>query len=143
MTYCTQADLIERFGERELVQLTDRTNLPASTVDQVVVAGHLTDAHGMVNGYLAKQYRLPLAAVPSVLTKITADIARYFLHGKSAEKDSPVRQNYLDATKWLESVAKGLVQLEAEGVAPAQAGGGQIRASAPERRFTRDSLKGL
>lgn len=142
MTYCTKQDLIDRFGERELMQLTDRDNVPASVIDDTVVEGHLADAHGVVNGYLAKVYKLPIAPVPPVLTKITADVARYFLHGESAEKDSPVRMAYSDAINWLKDVATGKVGLEAEGVPAAQSGGGQIAVEAPERIFSRDKLAG-
>ena len=35
--YATQDDLIERFGETKLIQLTDRTNRPATTIDADVV----------------------------------------------------------------------------------------------------------
>jgi len=140
VNYVTQQDLIDRFGEPELVQLTDRTNRPATTIDATTVARHIADAESMIDGYLGKVYALPLATVPPVLVKIAADLARYFLHGPSAEKDGAVERAYRDARAWLNDVAGGAVVIENAGVIPSQAGGGRIQTSAPDRVFTRDSM---
>lgn len=141
MAYATKQDLIDRFGETELVQLTDKVNRPASVIDDVPVSRALDDAAALIDGYVGKLYRLPLSALPPVLTKAACDIARYFLHGKAAEKDGAVERAYNAAMKWLKDVANGVVALDAEGSAPLQAGGGSVKASAPGRVFTRDSLR--
>ncbi|WP_421357809.1 gp436 family protein [Agrobacterium rosae] len=141
MTYATQQDLIDRFGNTELIQLTDKVNRPATTIDPTPVARALTDAAALIDGYLGKLYRLPLSAVPPVLTKNACDIARYYLHGKAAEKDGAVAIAHGQAIGWLKDVSKGLVTLDVEGMAPAQSGGGSVKASAPGRVFTRDSLR--
>lgn len=143
MSYVTQQDLIDRFGQAELIQLTDRTNRPATTIDATAVGRHIADAVSMIDGYLGKIYALPLGTVPPALTKVAADLARYFLHGKSAEKDSPVAQAYRDAIRWLENVSKGLIVIENAGTIPGQAGSGRIQVSAPDRVFSRDSMKGF
>ncbi|MGY5789057.1 gp436 family protein len=141
MTYCTKQDLIDRFGETELVQLTDRTNKPASVVDDTVVARHLADAEALADSYIAKAVALPLSPVPPVLVKTVADIARYYLHGKAAEKDSPVTAAYNQALTFLRDVSKGLVMLTEEGSAAPAAGGGLVQVNAPGRVFTRESLR--
>ncbi|WP_026784216.1 gp436 family protein [Pleomorphomonas koreensis] len=143
MAYATLQDLIDRFGRTELVQLTDRTNKPASTIDESVVARALTDAEASINGYVARRYQLPLSNVPEALTKKACDIARYYLHGKAADKDSQVYLAHKEAIDWLKSVAGGLVVIEAEGIAPAAAGGGVIRANPSGRVFTRQSLRDM
>ncbi|QND45204.1 DUF1320 domain-containing protein (plasmid) [Rhizobium lusitanum] len=141
MTYCTKQDLIDRFTELELIQLTDKANMPPSLIDDVPVDRALSDAAALIDGYLGKLYRLPLSVVPPILTKMSADISRYFLYGKSAEKDDAVQRAYADAITWLTNVSKGLITIDAEGVAPAQAGGGQVQMKAPSRVFSRDSLR--
>lgn len=143
MTYATQQDLVDRFGELELVQLTDRVNIPVSTIDPVPVARALADASALVDGYLTKVVKLPLAVVPETLVKKTADIARYYLHGKAADKDSPVTRAYTEAMAWLRDVSRGLVELSAGGETPAPSGGGSVQAVAPNRVFTRDTLRHL
>jgi phage gp36-like protein len=141
MAYATLQDLIDRFGRTELVQLTDRTNKPASTIDESVVARALADAEAEINGYVAKRYQLPLVTVPDALTKKACDIARYYLHGKAADKDSQVYLAYKAAIAWLQDVARGLVIIEAAGIAPDAVGGGAIRANPSGRVFTRQSLR--
>ncbi len=141
MTYATQQDLIDRFGNTELVQLTDKVNKPASVIDPTPVARALNDASAFIDGYLKKVTKLPLNVVPPVLTKTASDIARYYLHGKAADKDSPVTRAYTEASKWLVDVSRGLVELTDNGEAPAASGGGSVKASAPNRVFTRDSLR--
>ncbi len=141
MAYTTLQGLIDRFGERELIELTDRTNIPVSTVDATVVARAIDDASALIDGYVAKVAALPLADVPPALEKVAADIARYYLHGKAADKDSPVTKAHDQALAYLRDVARGVVTLAIGGAAPAPAGGGSVQAVAPNRVFTRDSLR--
>lgn len=143
MTYAKQQDLIDRFGSEELIQLTDRTNIPVTTIDPVVVGRALDDASALIDSYLTKVARLPLVVVPEILVKTAADIARYYLHGKSADKDSAVTRAYNEAVAWLRDVSRGLVELTMNGEASPEAGGGAVRHVAPSRVFTRDSLRSL
>ncbi|MBY0394840.1 MAG: DUF1320 domain-containing protein, partial [Thermoleophilia bacterium] len=131
------------FGERELIQLTDRTHVPPSTVDDVVVGRALDDATGLINGYLGKVYALPLAAVPANLTKMASDVARYFLSGKTADKDSAVTRAYGEAVAWLKDVAAGRVQLDDGGAPPPAAEGSAGRVTGSRPVFTRDTLRGF
>jgi phage gp36-like protein len=78
MSYATVTELITRFGEAELIQLTDRDG--GGAINQAVVAAALTDADALINGYVSARYTVPLSPVPPVITKIAADIARYTLH---------------------------------------------------------------
>ena len=141
MSYATKQDLIDRFGEMELKQLTDRVNTPPTTIDDTAVTRALDDATGLADSYLGKQYALPLSVTPDRLIKVVADVARYYLHGKRADKDSPIARAHDEALAWLKDVARGLVALDAEGVVPAQSGGGSVKAKPADRVFTRDSLR--
>lgn len=142
MTYCNQQDLVERFGEDRLVQLTDRENRPATTINATTVTRHIGDATSTINSYLGKRYQLPLGAVPEVLVKLAVDIAWYYLQGDTADKDSTERLAYRDAITWLESVASGKVIIEGAGEVIAPAGGGQVQTKGPARVFNRDNLAG-
>lgn len=141
--YATQQDMIDRFGEDVLIELTDRTNTPASSIDATVIATALNDASVLADGYLKPVLQLPLSVVPDVLVKIVADIALYYLYGDKADKESAVTRHYNEAIETLEKVAKGLIQISTGAQTPEAAGGGQIKASAPGRVFTRDSLRYL
>ncbi|MFW2160839.1 gp436 family protein [Acinetobacter beijerinckii] len=104
MPYLTRDELIERFGESEIVRLerniakTDGANPPTS--EQAI-----SDAEEMVNGYVAVQYPLPLPVTTEPVKRAVAVIARYFLY-----KDKPteiVRMDYEDVISWLKQIAAG------------------------------------
>ena len=137
MSYATQQDLIDRYGEQEVIQLTDRADPPAETIDAAVVAKALADAGAMIDGYLGGRYTLPLATVPPVLTGYAGDIARYRLYGDAAP--DRVEKAYRDAIRFLEMVAAGKISLGAG--APAVAGAPEY--VSPGRMFTHDTLKDL
>ena len=143
MSYCQRQDMIDRFGLERLIQLTDRVNVPVSTLDETVLGTAIDDAAGLIDGYLKKVADLPLSVVPPVLSKFNADIALYYLYGDNADKDAPVTRTYNDAVSFLKDVAKGLVELSDGAEVPEVAGGGAVRTAAPQRIFTRDTLKGF
>lgn len=130
MTYATQQNLIDRFGEHELIQLTDREGL--GEINTTVVDRALGDADAVINGYLAARYTLPLAApVPTVLERLACDIARYFLHDDRATEQ--VEKNYKDAVTLLRDVSKGTAILGVDDSADLQtsSNGAQVSTTAP------------
>lgn len=138
MPYATQADLVERFGETELIQISNRS-LGATTIDAVVVASKLADADAEIDGYLQGRYQLPLVPVPAVLLRLACDISRYHLYDDRVTE--AVMQRYKDAIAYLVRVSKGEVQLGlGAGEAPPASSGGPEFAT-PGREFTRDSLR--
>lgn len=137
-SYATKQDLINRFGETELIQLTDRSNMPQTTIDDTVVDQANADAGAEIDGYLAARYTLPLETVPERLEKVASDMARFYLHGKAA--DESVRQAYEDGVKWLDKVSKGMVQLGLPSAGSVPATGG-VQSSVPTPLFPRDDLE--
>ncbi|MCE7915417.1 MAG: DUF1320 domain-containing protein [Nitrosomonas sp. PRO4] len=108
MTYATQQNLIDRFGEDELIQLTDRQSL--GVIDATVVSRALADADARINGYLAVRYSLPLAApLPTELERLACDIARYALYEDRVTEI--VKERYQDAIALLRDVAAGKAEL--------------------------------
>jgi phage gp36-like protein len=107
MPYCAKQDLIDRFGEGELIQLTDRTG--AGVINDTVLNRAINDADGEINGYLASRYDLPLAGTPPVLTLKACDIARYYLYDEAVP--DVVKERYASAIRWLELVAVGKITL--------------------------------
>lgn len=107
--YCTRADLITRFGEAELIQLTDSSN--SGEIDDDVVNQAITDAGAEIDGYIAGRVDLPLADedVPALLNLYACDITRYRLFKDGAYEQ--VTERYNIALKFLRDVASGKVQL--------------------------------
>lgn len=140
MTYASQNDLIERFGEPMLVDLTDRADPPVGEIDAEVVARALADADAVINGYLSGRYKLPLAQTPDLLRDLAIAIAGYKLHRATAS--DKVRQDYDDAISTLKQIANGIVRLNVEGVEPTAAGTAGARVTDRERPLTAATLKG-
>lgn len=136
MTYATKQNLIDRFGEQELVELTNRAG--GALIDDAVLDRALADADAEVNGYLAVKYALPLAVVPAVLEPVACDIARYYLYEDRVTEQ--VMERYKARVAFLSGVAKGHVNLGVDAASQAPASSGGPQHEAPDRVFTGDTL---
>ena len=114
--YADKNMMVERFGEQELSELTDRDGSAGTIVDSVLNAA-IADASADIDGYLGGRYPLPLAVVPKVLNRHACDLARYYLYDNRLEDSHPAARRYAASIRLLEQVAKGQVQLglDAEG----------------------------
>ena len=132
MPYCTQQNLIDRYGEDELIQLTDRTG--TGLIDATVIAAAIADAGALLDGYLAGRYALPLASTPPILTNLACDLARYQLYDDAT---TPVVQANRDsAIRYLEQVATGKIPLVlATGATESVTGSAPIIASSAPSAF--------
>lgn len=106
MPYCTLLNLKDRFGETELIQLTDQTN--AGAIDPAVLNEAIADADAEINSYLTA-YPLPLATIPANFERMACDITRYYLFGTSVPE--LVQQRYDNAISYLKLVAKGGINI--------------------------------
>lgn len=137
MSYATVQDLTGRYGEDEVLQLTDFADNDA--VDDTVAQRALDDATAEIDTYLAARYVTPLEATPSVVVGMCCDIARYRMHGHRASED--IRIRYEDARALLRDIARGLASIDST-----QKSGfvddTEISATheAADRVFTQDSL---
>ncbi len=137
MSYASQANMITRFTEQEVIALSDRANL--GVLDAAVIAGALVDADAEIDPYLAPRHVLPLAIVPKILSNFACDIARYRLCGTGGVTETDeVRNRYKDAIKFLENVAAGKIGLGLDAANNVAAPANTVQFSAPgERVFDR------
>lgn len=163
MAYGTVQDMIDRFGEHELVELTDLQNIPPATIDTDRVGVKLADASAFVDGYVGQVYRLPLrgclkpATVPGgeptyvpppVLTRLVCDVARYYLHDDLAPENEVYRR-YKAVVRELEQIATGKALLSCpwggsagELVSSDAQQGNEVLYSFSPRKITDDSTGG-
>lgn len=141
MPYANVDQLTDRFGERMLLQLTDRAQPPTGLIDQEVVDRALANTDAVIDGYLAGKYRLPLSEVPPLVIDLAEVIAIYKLH--PSEPDPKIAKDYEHALKTLLQISQGAVKLPAAGVEPAAAGGSGVRTNDRERPFTEENLRGF
>jgi len=122
MIYAAVADMLARFGQAELIELSDPDG-GAVCAERIQVK--LDDAHATVDGWIGRRYQLPLAGcakpvstpgaepervAPAQLTRITCDLARFWLRDAAAE-DSDVYRRYRAALADLQAIAEGRMLL--------------------------------
>lgn len=134
MAYVTEQQLIERFGERELIQLTDRDGSAAAIVSSVL-DGAIADASSEADAYVGTRYDLPLSIVPDSLVRVVSDIVRYRLYDEAATDQ--VRKRYEDAIKFLVGIAKGTISVGTLPPGEELASSGDARMQSGGRVFSR------
>jgi phage gp36-like protein len=141
MSYASQSDLVERFGESMLIDLTDRADPPAGVIDAGVVSKALDDADAMIDGYLLGRYALPLPTTPNLLNDLAKAIAVYKLHRDAVSEK--IAADYKNAEKMLALIADGTIRLNVAGVEPASSGASGVRTTDRERPLTPENMKGF
>ncbi|MFZ2999830.1 MAG: DUF1320 domain-containing protein [Undibacterium umbellatum] len=107
--YCSVQDLIDAFGEKEVIALSNR-DAPGSAVNVAAINKAISEAEAEVNVYLEGRYTLPLASTPIILQQITQDLTRYFLHTR-VDDDHPVAKRYNQRIRLLSEISKGKCSL--------------------------------
>ena len=110
MAYATVEDMVARFSELEVIQLTDRNQ--DGLIDEDVAAVALADATAEIDAYLGR-FNRPFTDVPPILKRLCCDIARYRLTAANGVLiTDEIRNRYkIDVLDLLRAMAKGEVQL--------------------------------
>jgi phage gp36-like protein len=139
MPYATLQHLVERFGQQELLELTDEDG--SGVIDEVRVGRALSDADAEINSYLAGRYTLPLAQSSDELVRLACDVARYRLYDNRATDQ--VKERYDGAIAKLRDIARGLASLGIDQASKPVAEAGSVKYIAPDRVFNANSLEGF
>ena len=107
----TRQDLIDRFGEGELVVLTDRDG--RGVIDDEVLNRAIEDAEAETAAYI-QAAGLMLPSPPKVLVIKVCDIARYYLHDNG--ETQVVLDRYKQAIAWLRDVVRNPRLLDPDAV---------------------------
>lgn len=141
MPYTSQNALIDRFGERMLVALTDRGDLATGMIDAAVVERALADTDAVIDGYMAVRYALPLSDVPALVADIAASVAIWKLH--VGAPDPKIEADYKDAIRTLRDISSGAIRLSVAGAEPGTKDGAGVRYTDRDRPLTADNLQGF
>ena len=107
MPYSTTADVtIAAGGEKRLKQLSDYNADTASDVD--VVAEAIAAADALIDSYVAKRFKPPIAApVPTVIRQMSARLAVLEMKQQRGDLSESDDAKLDRSIKWLEALAKG------------------------------------
>lgn len=120
MGYATQADLVTRYGQDQILVLADRDNDGETDAD--VVAEALANADAEIDGYLASRYELPLSPVPPILVRLACDVAVWHLCDTDSLATDLRRKKYEDAVAILKRLSSGDMSLGVTPEPPASSG---------------------
>ncbi len=139
--YCTGDQLIDRFGEDELITLTDvdGDERPNAAVMELA----LQDASDEIDIYISTRASLPIASgsTPPILIRLCADIARYRLHDENPIDE--VKARYDSAVKTLKDISAGRANLPLPDPASSTSTTVYGERTDSDRVFTDESLKGF
>ena len=141
MSYCTQANILDRIDEATLITLTDEAGVGG--VDDQKVDAAIADADATINAYCQGRYTIPLSPVPPKITQVSIDIALYNLYSQSDLEMPEVRkERNKEAIRFLEAAAAGKINLGA--ATPAQANTDNAASfDSNARIFTREKMSGF
>lgn len=136
MTYATKPQLVDLYGEDELIQLTDREQPGTGAVVDAVLDRALATADGIVDGYVGTRYPVPLAVVPAVVASIAASITRWSLYGRTVP--DAVDAAYKESMRQLRDIADGRMTLGVPAGAEPKKPTADVQFNDTPRVFARD-----
>lgn len=142
--YATVSDMIDRYGETQIIRLSRPEDRTAETVDENKVNIALADAGALIDGYIRGRYFAPIAVPPKEIVRATCVLARYDLaQGEHTDPSEEMSKGRKDIITWLENIAKELVNLDVPAAEPAgPAVNSGPRMSDRPRIMTSDTLRG-
>lgn len=141
MPYVTIEQLKQRFGEDELLQLSESL-VTAGELDEARLNLAISDADSEINSYLVTRYDIPLSEVPSLISRLAADIVRYYLQDDRTTEEAQTR--YKQALATLKEISNGTRDLIFDTTTTTESTSIGVSSSKTkdDRVFTMSSLEG-
>jgi phage gp36-like protein len=140
--YTTLAAILERIPEETVIQLTDDAG--AGVVDQTKVDAAIARAGQEIDAWCGTRYRVPFDPAPAVVAGLAADLAIYYLYGRTVEEIPEARKDaHKNALRLLEKISIGQVSLGIDPAPAATSASGAAVVSGNSRQFSRDKLRDM
>ncbi len=126
MAYCTEQNLIDRYSEEELIQLTDREGTGAINSQRLDDA--IADASATIDSRLGGRYSLPISPVPLVLEKLACRLTMLNLYENNGLMNDDRRKDREALVRELDGIGAGRISIgiDASGGKPASNNTAQI-----------------
>lgn len=105
--YATAEAMQAKFGERELIQLTDTEAPYQNAINMDKLNRAICEANSEIDAYLGSRYALPLYIVPPFLVEIGCNLARYYAVTGDLSENDPIKNRYESSIKTLTKISKG------------------------------------
>jgi len=141
MPYATVQSMVDRFGETEVLRLSQPEDRTSETIVDAKVELAIADASSLIDDYLRGRYAVPLQAAPDSIVRAACVLARYDLaKGERTEPAEQMRLDRKEVISWLEGIAAGRVNIDAPPAQGAGSIGDGARMTDREPAFTPGSL---
>lgn len=139
--YATVANMIERFGETQIIRLSRPEDHAAVTVDATKVDTAIGDASAVIDSYIRGRYTVPIATPPAEIIRAACTLARYDLaQGENTDPSEEMAKSRKEVMDWLMGISKGHIHLEVPASSAAPTGSG-AQTSDRTSLFNTDSLR--
>lgn len=109
--FATVEAMISKFGEKELIGLTDNEAPYRDMINLDKLNAAMQAANSEIEGYIAARYALPLQLVPPFLQSMGCDMARFHACTGAMSDNDPIKTRYENAIKTLKEISKGVIAL--------------------------------
>ena len=134
MSYGTVQDMVEAFGEAEMIRLSTSEGQPLSGINMGRVENALANASDLIDSHLRRRYGCPLAVTPPAINRACLVLARYDISfSGDTEPSEQVRLARKEAVEWLGRLNSGSVSLEGVDLASAVVGARTLDRRSPLR----------
>jgi len=132
MSYAQISDMILRYGETELLEISSTFGGSMDTINANAVNTALAEASDEIDGYLRERYVTPVATPTPKMTGVACALARYALSvGGDSTPAEKVSNGHKSALSWLRSVKDGKVTLNGELLPNTSQDWSQVQTRAP------------
>ena len=105
--YATVDAMKRKFGERELIQLTETEPPYLDTINIDKLNAAMQEANSEIDAYVGSRYPLPLQTIPPFLIEIGCNLARYYAVTGDLSENDPIKNRYESSIKTLTKISKG------------------------------------
>ena len=139
MTYATRNDMTLRYGDADLIQLTDVDEPYTGAIVDAVLERALADGAELMDAYLRVRYSLPISPAPDILARLNCTIAYRNLHRNGAPEE--IEKAYADALRTLGLIRDRKMDIGIADSEPDQASSGDVRFVGADRVFSGETLE--
>jgi len=136
--YVTADAMLRKFGERELIQLTDTEAPYQGVINTDKLNAAMQEANSEIDAYIGSRYPLPLQPIPPFLMEIGCNLARYYAVTGDLGENDPIKSRYDSSIKTLSKISKGELVLGGSPVGeskPVQTSSNNVMFSVGRRDF--------
>lgn len=109
--YATLERMIARFGEYEVIALTDTEQPFTEQINVEKLTAAMDMANSEIDGYLSTRYAVPVQSAPAFLVGLACDLTRYHAAVGNARVSERDELRYKAAVKTLENIAAGKLSI--------------------------------